>query len=612
MCRPDKLWSLRHLITLHLFVVVAASAAAQDVDALYTQHCSVCHDNPTETRAPSKTALKGLSPVMVLKALDSGSMAAQAKPLSAEQRREMAEYLSGRTFDEVAQAPTTQGACEAEHPKIGDPFEGPSWTGWSANLTNSRYVPAEVAGLDPADVGKLELKWAFGMRDAKVASAQPTIAAGRVFIASMTGMVHALDAETGCQYWSFQAPDRVRTSMTLGLVEGQASVFFGDYKANLYALDARTGALLWRVDAEKHPYSRFTGSPVYHEGRVYAATSSVEEGPAGQPDYSCCTFRGAALALDANTGEILWKTHTIVDEAKPVAKKENGKPIFGPSGAAVWSPPTMDLATNSVIVATGNHYTDRGPDGDPVESSDSVIAFDMNTGERKWLVQFTKDDLFSFGCGPRNQFACTNDDGPDFDFGAPPVLHQFDDGRRLLLLGQKSGEVHAVDPDREGAIVWQSKVAKGGKLGGIEWGLAANPKLVFAAISDPNRRKPDEAGGLVALQIATGEEIWRTPAPDCDGCMKAQMAAVTAIPGVVFSGSMDGHLRAYSDADGRIIWDYDTAREFETVNGVTASGGSLNAAGPTVVGGLVFVSSGYTQWRGKPGNVLLAFGVPGE
>jgi polyvinyl alcohol dehydrogenase (cytochrome) len=92
----------------------------------------------------------------------------------------------------------------------------------------------------------------------------------------------------------------------------------------------------------------------------------------------------------------------------------------------------------------------------------------------------------------------------------------------------------------------------------------------------------------------------------------SNLSAANLIPGVVFSGSVDGHLRAYAAGTGEVLWDVSTAREFKTVNGSPAHGGSIDAGGPVVVNGILFVNSGYGQWGGMPGNVLLAFSVEGR
>jgi polyvinyl alcohol dehydrogenase (cytochrome) len=220
--------------------------------------------------------------------------------------------------------------------------------------------------------------------------------------------------------------------------------------------------------------------------------------------------------------------------------------------------------------------------------------------------------------------------GRDFDFGQPPILVSLPNGRRALVLGQKSGVVSAVDPDREGEILWQTRLGKGGSLGGLEWGSAADRENMYAAVSDaslsavadkstPQGYKleldPTRGGGLFALRLASGEKVWSAKPTSCGDrkqCSPAQSAAVTAIKGAAFSGSVDGHLRAYSTSTGEVIWDVDTAREYDTLNGQKAQGGSLDVAGPVISHGVLYVNSGYGQWGGMPGNVLLAFSVDGK
>jgi polyvinyl alcohol dehydrogenase (cytochrome) len=208
---------------------------------------------------------------------------------------------------------------------------------------------------------------------------------------------------------------------------------------------------------------------------------------------------------------------------------------------------------------------------------------------------------------------CPPDPGPDHDFGTSPILRNLPGGKRILICGQKSGIVWGLDPDDRGKILWHTRVGQGGALGGIEWGPTADLENVYVAVSDLLVRGDNRPGGLHAVRLADGEKIWSTPGPELHctagtkGCNSAQSAAISSIPGVVFSGSIDGHFRAYSAAAGEIIWDFNTARDFETVNGVPGKGGSLDSAGPAIVNGMVFTNSGYGMWQGLPGNVLLAF-----
>jgi len=247
----------------------------------------------------------------------------------------------------------------------------------------------------------------------------------------------------------------------------------------------------------------------------------------------------------------------------------------------------------------------------------------------------TAGDAFNLACGAAGGVNCPESNGPDFDFGSSPILVNLSNGKRALIAGQKSGMVHALDPDQQGEVLWQVRVGQGGTAGGVQWGSAVDDQNVYVALSDvsstrsanpvPNAQKsftgnyrvldPKKGGGLFALRLATGERAWYAPPPGCGeklGCSPAQSAAVTLIPGVVFSGSLDGHLRGYSTKDGRIVWDVDTAQGFPTVDGVKANGGSIDGPGPVVVGGTLYVNSGYGFIGGMPGNVLLAYSVDGK
>jgi polyvinyl alcohol dehydrogenase (cytochrome) len=188
------------------------------------------------------------------------------------------------------------------------------------------------------------------------------------------------------------------------------------------------------------------------------------------------------------------------------------------------------------------------------------------------------------------------------------------------VIGQKSGIGWALDPDRGGEIVWQYRVSKGGLNGGMEWGSAVDAEHVYFPVSDvpwPGEPYPEprEPGGLHAVRLETGQRAWAAPPqpPRCEagkGCNAGQIAAITVIPGIVFSGGNDGVLRAYTTSDGTIVWEFDSNREFETVNGIKAKGASMNGAGPSIVDGMLYVNSGYGGFGvSRPGNVLLAFGI---
>jgi len=424
--------------------------------------------------------------------------------------------------------------------------------------------------------------------------------------------VHALDPQTGCTHWTFKAQAGVRTALSAAPYKSTTgasgyAVYFGDSRANVYAVDANTGQQIWVRKIDEHRSAAITGSPTVHDGRVYVGVQGLsEEGQGGNAKYECCTFRGSVSALDANTGQVLWKTYTI-DEPKPRAKNKNGVQQWGPAGGGIWSAPTVDPKRNMIYVATGNNYAEPSQ-----PTSDAVIALDMNSGTRKWVNQLTPNDNWTLGCQPQNPDNpnCPATLGPDFDFSASPSLVTVN-GRDLIVLPQKSGMAYALDPDMEGQKVWEYRIGQGSGLGG-QWGGAVDGQIGYFGVSDLLTQNP---GGIRAVDLATGKPLWSVgPQPRlCDTskptCRASQGAAVTAIPGAVFSGSLDGGMRAYSSKDGSIIWSFDTNREFTTVNGVKANGGGIEGPGPVVAGGMLFFNSGYGGFVGNPGNVLLAFGI---
>jgi polyvinyl alcohol dehydrogenase (cytochrome) len=575
---------------------LAQDALTQNGSALFEKHCSVCHRPTSTTRAPLPEALARMPREAIVASLETGSMKTQGAALSANERRTIAGFISSVN----AAVESRTGSCAESAAK---PSGIAIWNGWGVDLANTRFQP--LPGLTAEQVPALKLKWAFGFRNATSTFGQPTIAGGRLFLGSEDGTVYSLDARTGCIYWTYKASATVRTAISID--ESLAAIYFGDVKANIYRVDAASGTLVWKVNVDTHPFARVTGAPKLYAGRLYVPVSSIEEVPGGNAKYPCCTFRGSVVALDTETGRQIWKTYAIPDPPKPTRVNSAGTQMSGPAGAAIWSSPTIDLERKAIYVATGNAYSDP-----PVRYTDAILSLDMETGSLQWARQMTEADGWNFNCLNPNRFSCPEHEGPDLDFGSSPILRTVAPGKRLLLAGQKSGMIHSIDPDAQGKIVWQVRLGKGGALGGIEWGSAADDQAVYAALSDFDGAKPEQGGGLFAIRISTGEKIWYAapPKPPClgkSGCTAAQMAPVTVIPNVVFSGSMDGHLRAYGTAGGKLLWDFDTLRSYDTVNGIKAGGGSLNATGPTVAGGMIYVNSGYGQLGGMPGNVLLAF-----
>jgi polyvinyl alcohol dehydrogenase (cytochrome) len=455
-------------------------------------------------------------------------------------------------------------------------------------------------------VPRLKLKWAFGFPEAAEMYSQPTIVSGRIFAGSDAGFVYSLNAATGCVYWSFLAQAGVRTAPSVGPMKTQGAakyaVYFGDTRSNAYALDAETGELLWKQRVEDHPLARIVGAPKLYKNRLYVPVSSGEEGISASGGYACCTFRGSIVALDADTGKQIWKTYTIADPAKPTKKNSAGTQLYAPAGAAVWNSPTIDAKRNALYVGTGDAYTEPA-----AKTSDAIVALDLDTGKMLWSFQDIKNDSWMIGCEGKNKGAnCPEELGPDYDFSISPMLRTLSSGRQVLVVSGKSGYVLALDPDNKGAALWKTGLFEKPPIftGLIVFGGAADAQNAYFALN--------QVGGVAAVDMVTGERKWYTPLAPADipgePPRPGQSAAVTAIPGVVFSGGWDGRLRAVASGNGSVIWEYNAVRDYTTVNGVPGKGGSMGAPGATVVGGMLYVGSGYVGVsNGLPGNVLLAF-----
>ncbi len=595
--------------------------------AVYNQQCAACHNGANE-RAPRREALKAFEPELVLKALIDGPMAAQGRALNDAEMHQVAIFLTGKPF--TGGGIPQQAYCADRTVSLDKAKDQPSWNGWGNDNANTRSQSAAMAGLKAADVPKLKLKWAFAVPGVIRVYGQPTVIGGTAFFGTASDKVFAVDAKTGCLRWAFEADAGVRTAVSVVQVGGKWMAFFGDLRGQIYAVDPANGTVIWKEKVEDHPLAYITAAPTFHDGRLYVGVASREE-TALSPDYACCTFRGSVVALDAATGKRIWKTFTIPDEPKPTVDDGTGrnKMIIGPAGGSVWGAPTVDPKARAIYVGTGNDYTGPEP-----KTTDAMMAFDMDDGHVRWVHQMDRDDVGFMPCAtPNEPMKCPH--GPDYDFGSSLILATLPDGKRIVMAGQKSGIIHGVDPDHDGKTVWETRIGKGGYEGGIEFGMATDGKLLYAPLSDfqfkvamsgeagaratimgvPTLLDPNSGGGVFALDLTTGKIVWHAPPSDCHGdtsCSPAQTAAPSVIPGVVFSGSIDGHMRGYSTADGKVVWDFDTKKPYQTVNGVPGNGGSIDGPGPVIVDGILYTNSGYGYVGEATGNVLLAFSVDGK
>jgi polyvinyl alcohol dehydrogenase (cytochrome) len=603
-------------------------------------YCASCHDNPsTTTRAPDRRSLMKLTPEKIYATVTTGSMTVPAKDLTDEQKRAVAEYLGGRPLDlsDTGSAEKMPNRCTSNPPftvaDYSNISKSASWNGWSPDSANTRSPNGQAAGLSAAQIPQLKLKWAFGYPGGDTAYGQPTIVAGRVFVGSDSGYVYSLDAKTGCVYWSYHARSGVRTAPVIGrwpatlanaaqYNESQRAaahigpaplpyIYFADLRANAYALDAWTGKQLWVQQLSDHYTARITAAPALVEDHVYFAISATEEAFSAAPSYPCCTFRGSVAALYPYSGDLQWRTYVIPEKPKPVRKNSAGTQLWAPAGAAIWNTPTIDEKRRVLYVGTGDAYTEPAS-----KNSDAVLAINLYNGEIAWAFQAVPNDAWMVGCVPVATENCPKDLGVDWDFGSSPILVTLASGKQILLATPKSGTVFALDPDNKGAVLWSVNLSEepAPNNGQIAFGGAADSKRLYLALED---------GRFAAIDLESGKVTWIARLESLDNLGKptingeyrtkaglrfGQSAAVTEIPGAVFTGGWDGILRALSTEDGKILWQFDTASDFKCVNGVACQGGSMGGPGVTVANGMVFVPSGYANvGGGMPGNVLLAF-----
>jgi len=566
-----------------------------------------CHGNPQVPQAPAPDAIRQMTPEKIYDALTTGPMKPQGDQLTDDQRKMLATFLSGRPLGSLKQgdAKDMPNHC-ASNPPLTDPSKSPEWNGWSSDIVNSRFQDAKDAGLTAAQVPDLKLKWAFGYPTGLSAYGQPAIVSGHVFVGSDIGYVYSLDAATGCVYWSYQAKGAVRSAVSVAPVKGRGktkfAAYFGDAHANVYAVDAQTGEQLWTTRVDDHFVARITAAPKVFQGRVYVPVSSSEEFSSSNLDYSCCTGRGSIVALDADTGAQVWKTY-VVPTPVPVRKNSKGVQQYAPSGGSIWNSPTIDARRGALYAGTGDGQTEPAPD-----TTDSVIALDLKTGKMLWHYQAQAGDAFMGGCnGDQRTDNCPKVNGPDQDIGNSPILRDLPGGKSVLVFGMKDGTAIALDPDHQGSVVWKVRplpLPPGqensfySRLNGIVWGGAADGQNVYYGL---------QSGGMIALNLATGELRWHTTFPTPGGTRVNNVAAATAMPGVVFVGGSDGKIHALSASDGKVLWEYDSAKSFETVNQVPARGGAIASTGPSIVNGMLFIGSGYAVTGTNSGNVLLAF-----
>jgi polyvinyl alcohol dehydrogenase (cytochrome) len=568
--------------------------------------CYTCHKDTAGYLAPGYSVLSLMTPRAVLAALDNGKMRQQAASLSENERRAVAEWVTGGKikFTVIPENAYTAFSLSKHSRSVYD------YSGWGGNIASTGHRSSEQAGITSSNISSLKLKWVFAFPDATIVRSKPAVVGDWLIVGSQFGDLYAINRKTGKPGWHFAANAAIRGAIVVQKRGDSAIAYFADFSTNVYAINLNTGKQLWNKRAGIDPQSGVTGSVAVFAGKVFVPITSAEVGIAADGQYNCCFSSGGLVALDEKTGNEIWRYRVIAEHAREAGKKKNGKPFFGPSGAPVWCSPTIDSKRGLVYIGTGENYSRP-----TTNSSDAVQAIDLNTGKLIWNFQATSGDAYNVACPVF--INCPEKSGPDLDFGMAPILVKRQDGKEILLAGQKSGVVYALSPNG-GKLIWQTRIGKGGMLGGIHWGMATDGKYVYAANADNiagldiRDSSVKASPGIYALDLFTGKIVWKIPAPECTeikGCLSYNSAAPAVIPGIVFAGSLDGHIRGYASKDGKILWEYNTARDYEIINGIKAKGGSIDGPAPVIADGMLYVNSGYGMFGEMGGNVLLAFGV---
>ncbi|MGE5272905.1 MAG: PQQ-binding-like beta-propeller repeat protein [Verrucomicrobiota bacterium] len=469
-----------------------------------------------------------------------------------------------------------------------------SWPMGGQNYANTRYNGDE-SRLSASNVSQLAPRWTFTTHGD--VSATPAVVGNAVYFPDWGGYFYKVDASTGDAIWSHQVSEydgiSGAVSRTSPAVAGD-TVYIGDQNgAHLLAVDTSTGTVRWSTQLDSHPNAILTQSPVVYKGVVFEGVASSEESAAADPSYACCTFRGSLVAVNAATGQILWKTYTV---------PSNGESPGGYSGGAVWgSTPALDPAQNTVYVTTGNNYTVPQAAKDcqsaggsatsclsPDNHDDSVLALDMKTGQIKWATRLQQGfDDWNGGCLTPANTNCPIDPGPGYDFAAGPNLLKIKSAngkpRPVIGAGQKSGTYSLLDA-LTGQVLWTTAAGPPSRLGGIMWGTATDGKRIYIAEANAshssfvlNNGQTITSGFFAALDAGTGAVLWQTPDPSGD----IDLGALSAANGVVYAPSMSGHMYALSTATGTVLWDH-------------LGAGSSNA-GAAIVNGTVYWGNGYSR-----------------
>jgi polyvinyl alcohol dehydrogenase (cytochrome) len=629
--------SLRSLAVAMGAMLLAPAALAQPAantpdpnhpgKAIYDRTCAACHANPAAgSRAATFSQITGTAPAQLRTTLTEGVMKPMAASLSPEDLTSLIGYLT--SGQKAVNANWTDAMMCAADDRTVDTAKPVAFGGFGVDPHSTRNLSAAKAGLKKADMAHLEIAWAIGFPQTQSLGTGAVVLGDTVFV-NGAGKLLALDAAKGCARWVKNINSR--NTPQIADLDGRKVLLLATSRNDLSMIDAKTGDTVWTVNAQpSHDEGiGIRGGVVAYKDKIIVPYSASGVGSGQNAKFECCAFHGAVVALSLKDGQKLWEYHTMKDAEYTGKLSKTGVKQRGPSGAPIWALPTIDEARNRVVVATGENTSFPG-----TNTSDAIIALDLDTGKAAWVFQAEELDVWNMSCndrelqksGPNCPNLYDSDKGHDFDFGATPILTKGAGGKDIIFDGQKSGHVWGVDA-ATGKKLWVDHIGEGSALGGVHWGVAVDGPLGFAPIAD-SLFLPEEMGtrakpGVYAYRLSDGKQVWAHAAKaDCAPARKANVvacdtkygfsAAPLVVDGALIAATLDGKVVIFDGKTGAVLKTIDTSGPVKTVNGVPGKGGSIDAHAISAGAGMVFVTSGYGSFTQTPGNVLIAFKPAGK
>lgn len=608
------------IAALSLLAVAPAAVGQAPPDhpgaGVYQKSCAACHDNPGATRAAALSAIKQMTPARIRDVLTTGVMAPMAASLSEKEKTDLIAWL---TYGQAAgSAAWTDAIMCAADKRAVSPAASIVSSGFGVDADQTRSLSAAQAGLSKAQLANLEVAWSIAFPGQGSGTGASVLSDGTIFVTGGQKLL-AIDAASGCVKWTYAANSR--NTPAIGEIGGKRVVALSIGR-DIHVVDAANGALIWKASGQPVDGSggAVRGGVIFAKDKVIVPLSASGVASGMNPRTECCSGHGSVVALNAADGSHAWEYHTMPEPSYNGQVNSIGVKQKGPSGAPIWSVPAYDAKRGNVIVTTGENTSHPGTD-----TSDAVIALNIDTGKVSWKYQAMSADVWNMSCdvesgknGP-NCPVLFGGDGRDYDFGAGAIVTSAG-GKDVILAGQKSGHAWALDADT-GKVLWSHRIGEGTALGGVHWGIATNGGTMIVPINDPllspNAKFKSEAG-VYTFDIASGKALWSFAAqPNCAGARATAVAgcptrygfsaAPLVVDGAVVGATLGGEVIILDGATGAVINTIDTVRTFNTLNkDVAGKGGSIDSHGVSAGAGMLFINSGYGSFGQTPGNVLIA------